>query len=149
MINLFSLNEITVSYSYKAKPSQLPKICCSKDVYNLVFPTWREDIEFRESFKILLLSRANRILGISNLFTGGLSGVVVDPKLVFQTALKSNASSIILMHNHPSGILVASDADLKITNKIVEIGKLLDMPILDHIIFTGESYFSMADNGII
>lgn len=85
MNDLFSLNEIVVSYSHKAKPSTLPKIGCSKDVYDLVYPSW-EDIEYRESFKILLLSRANRVLGISNLFKGGQSGVVVDAKLIFQTA---------------------------------------------------------------
>ncbi len=147
MIDLFSLNEITVSYSRKSKLADLPKITCSKDVYDLVYPSWIADIDHRESFKILLLSRANRVLGISNLFTGGLSGVVVDPKLTFQTALKCSAASIILMHNHPSGNLQASDADLKLTKKMVEIGKVLDLPVLDHIIFTSESYSSLADEG--
>ncbi|WP_073172952.1 JAB domain-containing protein [Tangfeifania diversioriginum] len=80
MSDLFSLNEITVPYSHKTKPSSLPQISSSKDVYNLVYPSWMKDIEHRESFKILLLSRANRVLGISNLFTGGLSGAVVDAK---------------------------------------------------------------------
>ena len=145
MFNLFSLNEITVSYSHKLKPSSLPKITCSKDVYELVYPGWMEDIDHRESFKVLLLSRANKVLGISNLFIGGLSGVVVDPKLIFQTALKCNAASIILMHNHPSGNLVASDADLKLTRKIIEAGKVLDLPVLDHVILTSESYCSLAD----
>ena len=147
MTDLFSLNEITVSYSRKSKLTDLPKITCSKDVYDLVYPSWIIDIDHRESFKILLLSRANRVIGISNMFTGGLSGVVVDPKLIFQTALKCNSSSIILCHNHPSGNLEASDADLKLTNKIVEIGKVLDLPVLDHIIFTSESYYSLADKG--
>ncbi|MFV0591684.1 MAG: RadC family protein [Draconibacterium sp.] len=147
MTNLFSLNEITVSYSRKLKLTDLPKITCSKDAYDLVYPFWIVDIDHRESFKILLLSRANRVLGISNLFVGGLSGVVVDPKMIFQTALKCNSQSIILCHNHPSGNLQASDADLKLTHKMVEIGKLLDLPILDHIIFTRESYYSFSDNG--
>ena len=127
----------------------MPKITCSKDVYELVFPSWMEDIDHRESFKVLLLSRTNKVLGISNLFTGGLSGVVVDPKLIFQTALKCNAASIILMHNHPSGNLVASDADLKLTKKIVEAGKVLDLPVLDHVIFTSESYYSLAGEGLM
>ena len=111
MSDLFSLNEITVSYSHKTKPSSLPQISSSKDVYNLVYPSWMKDIEHRESFKILLLSRANRVLGISNLFTGGLSGVVVDAKLIFQTVLKSYSGNLIFMHNHPSGSLIAGDAD--------------------------------------
>lgn len=149
MNDLFSLNEITVSYSHKAKPSSLSQIGCSRDVCDLVYPSWLDDIDYRESFKILLLSRANSVLGISNLFKGGQSGVAVDAKLVFQTALKCSAASIILMHNHPSGSLEASDADLKLTKKVVEVGKLLELPILDHIIFTSESFLSFADEGLI
>lgn len=148
MNNLFSLNEITVSYSHKTKPSSLPQIGCSRDVYDLVSPSW-DDIDYRESFKILLLTRANRVLGISSLFKGGQSGVVVDPKFVFQTALKCSAASIILMHNHPSGNLEPSDADRKLTKKVVEIGKLLELPILDHIIFTSETFCSLANEGLI
>ena len=113
----------------------------------MVYPFWAVDIDYRESFKVLLLSRANGVLGISNLFTGGLSGVVVDPKLIFQVALKCNSSSIILMHNHPSANLKPSEADLSLTKKITEIGKLLDLKLLDHVIFTSESYFSFADEG--
>ena len=97
MSDLFSLNEIKVSYSHKTKPSSLPQIGNPKDVYELVYPSWMEDIDHRESFKILLLSRANRVLGISNLFKGGQSGVVVDAKLIFQTALKCSAASLVLM----------------------------------------------------
>ena len=148
MNNLFSLNEIIVSYSHKAKPSSLPQVCSSKDVYDLVYPSW-DDIDYRESFKILLLSRANRVLGISSLFKGGQSGVVVDPKLIFQTALKCSAASIVLLHNHPSGNLEPSDSDLKLTKKVVEIGKLLELPILDHIIFTSESFCSFQDEGLM
>ena len=148
MNDLFSLNEITVSYSHKTKPSSLPQIDCSRDVYDLVSPSW-DDIDYRESFKILLLTRANRVLGISSLFKGGQSGVAVDPKFVFHTALKCSAASIILMHNHPSGNLEPSDADRKLTKKVVEIGKLLKLPILDHIIFTSETFCSLANEGLI
>ena len=149
MDNLLTLNEITVSYSHKSKPSELPQISCSKDVYELVYPLWKTDIDYRESFNVLLLSRANKVLGFSNLFTGGLAGVVVDPKLIFQLALKCNAASIIVMHNHPSANLQPSNEDIALTKKLKEIGKLLDLPVLDHIITTSESFYSMADNGII
>jgi len=125
----------------------MPNITCSKDVYSLVYPSWMAEIDYRESFRIMLLSKANKVLGIASMFTGGLSGVVVDIKLIFQTALKCNASSIILMHNHPSGSLCASDADLRITKKASEAGKLLELPVLDHVIFTSESFYSLADNG--
>jgi len=149
MNDLFSLNEISVFYSHKLKVSNQPKITCSKDAYDLVYPGWIKDIDYRESFKVLLLSRANRVIGISNLFVGGLSGVIVDPKLIFQIALKCNAATILLMHNHPSGNLTASEADLKLTRKLVEAGKLLDLPILDHLILTSESYYSLADDGLL
>lgn len=97
MTDLFSLKEITVFDSHRIKPSDLPKITCSKDAYNLVYPSWVKEIDHHESFKVLLLYRANRVLGIANLFTDGLSGVMVDVKNIFQTALKCNAASIIIV----------------------------------------------------
>ncbi|NOU62268.1 JAB domain-containing protein [Marinifilum caeruleilacunae] len=149
MTSLFSLNEISVSYSHRLKVTEQPKINSSSDVYELVCPTWDPDIDHKESFKVLLLTRANRVLGIVNLFIGGISGVSVDAKLVYQVALKCNAAGIILMHNHPSGNLSASEGDLQITRKLVEVGKLLDLPVIDHVIFTSESYYSFADEGLL
>ena len=138
--------EIKISYSHKVKPSNQIKITGSKAVYDFVYPIW-PDIEYRESFGILLLSRGMKILGISWISLGGISGTVVDPKLIFQTALKANASAVILLHNHPSGTLLTSDADRRITRRVKEGGKLLDIDVPDHIIITSESYYSMADNG--
>ncbi len=146
---LFSLNEISVSYSHRLRVSEQSKITCSKDVYVLVYPGWIIDVDYRESFNILLLSRSNRVIGMSNLFVWGLSGVVVNPKLVFQVALKCNAASIIAIHNHPSGNLNASDTDLKLTRKLIDAGKILDLPVLDHVIITSESYYSLADEGVL
>ncbi len=97
MNQAFTLNEIKVSYSLNLKSSERPQITSSKAVYELVLPVW-EDIELVESFKVLLLSQSNRVLGISHLFRGGLSSVFVDPKSVFQVALKCNAAAIIVMH---------------------------------------------------
>ncbi len=148
MINAFTINEINVSYSLKIKNSERPQIDCSKNVYELILPLWH-DIDLLESFKVLLLSKGNRVLGLANLFRGGLSGVAADPKQIFQVALKCNAAHIILMHNHPSGNLKASSADRSITNKLKQAGEFLDLPILDHMIFTSESYFSFADEGIL
>lgn len=149
MTDLYNLNEVTISYSHQVKPSEQFKITCSSLVYQLVTPTWVIDIDHKETFKVLLLSRSNRVLGIANLFSGGISGVAVDIKLIFQVAIKCNAASIILMHNHPSGELEVSDADKQMTQKAVKAGKILDLPVLDHIIFTCESYLSMADEGLI
>lgn len=146
MSDLFVLNEVEVTYKHKQKPSELPKITCSRDAYNLVLPHWK-NIEHRETFAVLFLSRGNRVLGISNLFCGGITGTVADVRVIYQTALKCNACSIILLHNHPSGTLEASYPDLQLTDKIKKAGETLDIAVLDHLIVTSESYLSLADNG--
>lgn len=87
------------------------------------------------------------MLGIFLASTGGLAGTVCDPKVVFQAALKANASSIILAHNHPSGELIPSEADRQLTRKLVQAGELLDIKVCDHLILTEEGYCSMADEG--
>ncbi|MFD2160792.1 JAB domain-containing protein [Paradesertivirga mongoliensis] len=108
-----------------------------------------ETIEFIETFKVMLLNRANRVLGMMEITTGGISGTVADPKVIFAAALKSTASGIILSHNHPSGSLRPSQADINLTRKLKSAGELLDIAVLDHMILTSESYFSFADEGVI
>ena len=90
---------------------------------------------------VLCLNRANKVLGWAKIGQGGISGTVADPKVIFQIALKANASSIILAHNHPS------EADNKLTRKIKNAGELLDLPVLDHIILIDDGYYSFADEG--
>src|SRR5262245_61810639 len=98
--------EITLSYRSRIKPSLRPKITGSKDAYNVLKESWDQDrIELIEQFKILLTNRANKVLGIMELSTGGVTGTVVDPKLIFAAALKTCACGIIVAHNHPSGNL--------------------------------------------
>ena len=96
-----------------------------------------------------LMNRANRALGIAQVSHGGISGTVADPKVIFQHALKANASSVILLHNHPSGNTQPSEADIHLTKKLVEGGKLLDIAVLDHLIVTIDGYYSFADEGLI
>ncbi len=148
--NASSVSEIELHYRTNVKPSERPKITCSRDAYNILHQHWSEDkIELREEFKILLLNRANRVLGIVNISTGGVSGTVADPKIIFSSALKANACNIILAHNHPSGNLKPSEVDKQFTNRMKQAGKLLDISVLDHIILTSDQYFSMTENGII
>jgi DNA repair protein RadC len=97
----------------------------------------------------MFTNRANKVLGIFELSTGGVSGTVADPKLIFAAALKVAASGLILSHNHPSGNLQPSQADIDLTRKIKEAGKLLEIQLLDHIILTTEGYYSFADEGLI
>ncbi len=142
--------EITVSYLPKVKASERPTVASSKDVYNLFLHNWDNTrIEMIEQFKIMLLNRANKVLGIFTVSTGGVSGTIADPKVIFSTALKGNASSIMLAHNHPSGNLKPSDVDRQLTNKLIQAGKLLDISVLDHLIITAEGYLSFADEGLI
>ena len=142
--------EISISYSSIVKPSERPKIGCSKDACQILRDNWSEgSIEHREEFRIILLNRANKVLGVFLVSVGGFAGTICDPKVVFQAALKANASSIILSHNHPSGNLQPSGADLELTKKLKKGGELLELAVLDHLILTQEAYLSMADEGLI
>ena len=107
-------------------------------------------MEHVEQFYILMINRANKVLGYTLIATGGVSATVVDPKVIFQAALKANASSIICAHNHPSGNNKPSDADIKITDKIKAAGQFLDINLLDHVIMTpDDNFYSFADEGRI
>ncbi|WP_026898834.1 JAB domain-containing protein [Daejeonella oryzae] len=149
-ISLFQVSEINVVYKPKFKASERPAITSSKNVYEILIQSWdMNKIELLEQFKILLLNRANKVLGIFEVSSGGISGTTADPKLIFGIALKTCASGIIISHNHPSGQLKPSDADLRITRKIKEGGNFLDISVLDHVIITSTGYFSFADEGLI
>lgn len=144
-----TLSEISINYKPSTKVSELPKIISSKDAIKHFRDVWSDRMQYVEETYALLLNRANKALGFSKISIGGTAGTVVDIKVIFQTALKSNASSIILCHNHPSGNLKPSEADIKITRSIKEAGKLMDIPLADHLIITDESYYSFADEGMI
>ncbi len=105
--------------------------------------------KFIEEFKILLLNRANRLIGYYSVSSGGISGTIADPRVIFAAALKACAVEIILAHNHPSGNLQPSNADSILTKKLKEAGNLLDIIVLDHIIISDGGYFSFADKGLI
>jgi DNA repair protein RadC len=141
---------VQLIYKSKVKASERPKITKSSDAFQVLKKHWNlETIEFIETFKVMLLNRANRVLGIIEISTGGMAGTIADPKLVFVAALKSAASSIVLAHNHPSGALTPSQADINLTRKLKSAGEYLDIAVVDHIILTSESYFSFADEGLI
>ena len=143
--------EIELIYKSKIKASERPVVTTSRDAFKLFKQNWDENkIEFIEQFKVLFLNRSNKVLAIFELSTGGVTGTVADPKLVFAAALKLNACNIILCHNHPSGSLKPSQADEALTRKIKEAGRYLDLPVIDHLIISGEdSYYSFADEGLL
>lgn len=126
---------------------QRARITCSRDAYNEMLPHLLD--KPHEEFWILLLNRANEVMRPIQISTGGVSGTVADPKLIFKQAIEHLASSIILLHNHPSGNLTPSQADKDLTRKLRDAGRLLDIPVLDHLIFTDKAYLSFADEGLL
>ena len=129
------------------KVIQQAKITCSRDVYNLLVPELTD--KYYEAFFVLMLDRANKVMQKVNISQGGVAGTVVDPKKIFKLALDYNSSSIILAHNHPSNNLKPSDNDIRLTRKLAEAGKALEIQVLDHIIAGNDNYFSFADEGLI
>jgi DNA repair protein RadC len=143
------VSEVELIYKTNIKPSERIKIEDSKKVYEVLKTVYDYNkIEHKESFYAMYLNRANKILAVILISEGGTSACLVDVKLIFQAALKLNASGIILSHNHPSGQLQPSSADIQITNKVKEAAKLLEMQVIEHIIVTPEDdkYYSFADN---
>ena len=143
------LSEVQLIYKSKILPSDRTTITCSTDSYNYLKSIYGEEIEHVEYFYVLLLNRANQILGWHQVSKGGVAGTVADPKVIMQAALLANASSVILAHNHPSGNYKPSAADIKLTKNLKEGAKMLDIVVMDHMIITTETYYSFADEGEI
>ena len=125
---------------------QLKKITSSKAVFEIMQPIIGELPH--EEFWVVYLNNSNKIIYKTQLSKGGITGTVVDIRLIFKMAFEQNATALILAHNHPSGKLIASDADRIITKKIKEAGQILEIQVLDHIIITENDYLSFQDAGI-
>lgn len=131
----------------ESETAKVSQITCSRDIFNLM-KRYLADLN-HEEFWIVLLNRANNVLSQHLISKGGQAGTIADPKIIFQAALENHAASIILSHNHPSGNLKPSQADINLTRKLRDAGQLLDISVLDHVIFTNSSYFSFADEGML
>jgi DNA repair protein RadC len=148
--SLFNVSEVEIIYRNHTPIQNRIYVSQSNMAYQILRQTWDDNkIELLEQFKILLIDRNNSCLGISEVATGGVTGCIVDPRVVFAIGLKSKASGLILAHNHPSGNLKPSEADLSLTQKFMKAGSFLDIAILDHLIITTNGYYSFTDNGII
>ncbi len=150
--SIFQLAEIGITYKSQVPAKDRFKITSSETAAQAlkhhVFDP--DTIGLYESFYLLCLNRANAVLGASLISKGGTSGTVVDIKIIFATALKAGASNIIVAHNHPSGSLSPSQADIDITKKIKQAGEIMQIPLLDHIILTYDNgYYSFADEGML
>lgn len=124
-----------------------PQITCSKDVFTLM-NSLLGDLKVEE-FWVIYLNQKNKVIDKKKISLGGITYTAVDSRIIFEIALKENATGIILVHNHPSGTLTPSEADKKLTKNIKEAGKLLNIQLLEHVIITQKSYFSFADEGLI
>lgn len=123
------------------------KISSSRDAFDILYPRMAD---FRyEEFWILLLNRANKVIGIERISEGGLTGTVADPRKIFNVAIQTDATSVILCHNHPSGNLHPSTADIELTKKMKEAGKVLEITVFDHLIIGDGKYYSFADEGMM
>ena len=143
-----NLAEISISYTPVQRTADRQKIRCSQDaerILRAVFPS----VSHREYMYLVCLDRSNHCLGYFQVSAGGISGTVSDVRLIFQAAIKANASGIIIAHNHPSGNQEPSESDMKLTRKVKEGGTLLDIPLLDHLILTDSGYKSFADDNIL
>jgi DNA repair protein RadC len=152
MTALTQTAELKVSYQVTPDWSSLPIISSSEDAYQAIYPFFPpHTVALQEHFIVCYLNRANKMVGVYHISSGGITGTVCDPRIILGTALKVAAISIILSHNHPSGNLKASPADIELTKRLVEAGKLMDINVLDHLIVTPENgkYFSFADQGLI
>ncbi len=144
------VSEIELVYKVKIKPSQRPKIKRAQDAYEILSQSWNMDrINLVEEFKLLLLNRGNRVLGLVNISSGGITTTVVDLRLIFVAALKAGSINIIAVHSHPSGNLTPSEGDILITERIKQAGKIIDITLCDHIIITSEGYYSFAEEGML
>lgn len=130
-----------------AQAVEKKKITSSKDAVE-VFKGQLADLPYEE-FWIMMLDRANKIIDIENISKGGISGTVVDARIIFKNAIQNLASGIILCHNHPSGNNKPSQNDISLTRKLKDAGMLLDINVLDHIIISGSSFYSFADEGAL
>lgn len=122
----------------------------SRKSFELMLDQWQQNtIEMQEEVKVILLNRTNKVLGIYSLAKGGITACVVDVRIILSVALKTLATGIIMVHNHPSGNLKPSQDDLNITKKLKEACNILDIALIDHLIITKDDYFSFADEGLL
>jgi DNA repair protein RadC len=147
---LGNVAEVELVYKSKVKASERPLIVSASDAYEVLKAVWEEGkMDLLEQFKVLFLNRANRVLCIYNVSSGSITGTVADPRLIYTAALRVNAVSLILAHNHPSGSLKPSRADEELTPKIKGAGAFLDIKVLDHLLISSEGYYSFADEGLL
>lgn len=148
MKNLIS--EIELIYKPVIEKQERIKITNSQDAFKAILSNWNKNtIELHEEFKVLLLNRANEVLGVHTVSKGGITATVVDIRILLAVALKSASTSLILAHNHPSGNLKPSEADKRLYEKVKKASEYLDIQLLDNMIITKDDFYSFTDRGLM
>jgi DNA repair protein RadC len=145
--SLFEIAEVSISYKAGTHTADRNKIGSSHCAFLIAREIAKDHIEHHECMYIMMLNNSNQVLGVSKISQGGITGTVVDIRIMFQNLIKANATAFIMFHNHPSGTLRPSQADRNITAKTKKASETLDIKLLDHLIITSESYYSFADEG--
>lgn len=141
-----NLREVTAVYKTVSGVPNI-KITCSQDAARCFRQIYPVDLNIREAMVVLYLNNANITMGYSVIGIGGITATYVDIRLILRDALLTQSTSIILCHNHPSGSLKPSQADINLTKKIKSAAEVMDISILDHLILTESEYYSFADMG--
>jgi len=148
-VDYFTIPEITVSYKNNVKASERAVIHRSADAAKIFAEACKDCMQHHEEVYVMFLNKANRVLGISNVFKGGMAGAMIDIKIILQIALKVSASAIVLSHNHPSGNTKPSGHDISMTEALQKGCQAVDIKLLDHVIVTDEAFTSFADSGLL
>lgn len=150
MESQYKVCEVKLTYKSKIKASEREKILSAENAYKILLSVFdSETIQYKEFFKVILMNRANKVLGVCHILEGGLNETSADIRIIMQAVILGNASAIILAHNHPSGNIQPSMQDDQVTKRVKEIAKLIGINLLDHLIITDETYYSYSENGRI
>ncbi len=148
--SLLNISEIKIKYNPKIPALLRPKITHSRQAYDQVMPFFNLDlINIKEEAVVLFLNRGNRVIGAYKISSGGMTGTMVDIRLILAIALKGLAIGVILAHSHPSGELKPSKADEELTQKFKEAASFMDIKLLDHLIVSADWYYSFEDEGLL
>ncbi len=147
----YKVNEIKISYDGGIKSKNWVQVSTSAQAAEVLFEHWdKSTMQLQETFKIVLLNNSNKVKGICQISQGGIAGTLVDMRILFATVLKSLSVGLILAHNHPSGKLEPSKADINLTNKIKKAASVFDIRLLDHLIFAPDGdFYSFTDCGML
>lgn len=140
--------EVKIQYKNTKSKDTRQVIKTKYDAYRVIKPYFKESMDYRECAYLMLLNTANEVLGVSELSKGGIQSTIMDVRMVGQLSLLSNATNIIIVHNHPSGTLKASDSDVKFSKRILESMRLFDIELLDSLIVSSEGCYSLKEDNL-